>query len=104
MKSYDQLTLLELALLSNKPRAATITAKGKLKCATLGKKAFDRLLGPALDIIKRNTSTYKTLAHRKDIQGKMNINSPFGVICFIELVEKIEAEVNLNAPAPNGSH
>lgn len=60
----------ELALLSNKPRAATITAKGKLKCATLGKKAFDRLLGPALNIIKRNAGAYKALAHRKSIQGR----------------------------------
>jgi CRP-like cAMP-binding protein len=60
----------ELALLSNKPRAATVTAKGKLKCAHLGKKAFDRLLGPALDIIKRNTAQYKALTRRKSIQGK----------------------------------
>ena len=59
---------LELALLSDKPRAATVVAVGKLKCATLGKKAFDRLLGPALDIIKRNTAAYKALTKRKSIQ------------------------------------
>jgi cAMP-dependent protein kinase regulator len=69
----------ELALLFNKPRAATVTASGKLKCATLGKKAFDRLLGPALDIIKRNTTAYKALTRRKSIQ---------------ELLEKIETEVS----------
>lgn len=56
----------ELALLTNKPRAATITAAGKLKCATLGKQAFDRLLGPALDIIKRNTEIYKSV--QKDLK------------------------------------
>ncbi|RKP22389.1 cyclic nucleotide-binding-like protein, partial [Syncephalis pseudoplumigaleata] len=49
----------ELALLNNKPRAATIYAKGRLKCATLNKKAFNRLLGPVVDIIKRNTVQYK---------------------------------------------
>jgi cAMP-dependent protein kinase regulator len=48
----------ELALLTDKPRAATIKAKGKIKCATLGKKAFTRLLGPVVDIIKRNTANY----------------------------------------------
>jgi cAMP-dependent protein kinase regulator len=60
----------ELSLLSNRPRAATIIAKGKLKCATLGKEAFDRLLGPIIDIVKRNTSAYKELTRRKSIRGK----------------------------------
>ncbi|KAJ3217095.1 hypothetical protein HK099_005600 [Clydaea vesicula] len=44
----------ELALLTNNPRKATIVAKGKVKLATLGKKAFVRLLGPVVDILKRN--------------------------------------------------
>ena len=65
-----------MALLSNKPRAATVAAKGKLKCATLGKKAFDRLLGPAVDIMKRNMTSY---ANRKSIQ---------------DLVDSAEAEKN----------
>jgi cAMP-dependent protein kinase regulator len=51
----------ELALLTDKPRKATITANGRLKVATLGKKAFVRLLGPVVDIIKRNISTYQTI-------------------------------------------
>ncbi|KAJ1971848.1 hypothetical protein H4R35_005017 [Dimargaris xerosporica] len=51
----------ELALLNDKPRQATIRAKGKLKCATLGKKAFVRLLGPVVDIIKRNTANYRMM-------------------------------------------
>ncbi|CAG8651210.1 33600_t:CDS:2, partial [Racocetra persica] len=42
----------ELALLNNKPRAVNIRAKGRLKVATLGKKAFVRLLGPVVDILK----------------------------------------------------
>lgn len=56
---YAYIIILELALLNNKPRAATIYAKGRLKCATLNKKAFNRLLGPVVDIIKRNTVQYK---------------------------------------------
>lgn len=52
----------ELALLTDKPRKATITAKGRLKCASLGKKAFVRLLGPVVDIIKRNATNYETIS------------------------------------------
>jgi CRP-like cAMP-binding protein len=48
----------ELALLNDAPRAATVVAHGRLKCATLGKKAFTRLLGPVLDILKRNSENY----------------------------------------------
>jgi CRP-like cAMP-binding protein len=50
----------ELALLTDKPRKATIIAKGRIKLATLGKKAFVRLLGPCVDIIKRNASNYES--------------------------------------------
>ncbi|ORX89261.1 camp-dependent protein kinase regulatory subunit [Basidiobolus meristosporus CBS 931.73] len=53
----------ELALLNDRPRAATISAKGRLKVATLGKKAFVRLLGPVVDIIRRNTADYKVISH-----------------------------------------
>lgn len=52
---------LELALLNDKPRAATVVAKGDLKCVTLGKAAFTRLLGPVMDILKRNTSNYHAI-------------------------------------------
>ncbi|KAI8384787.1 cyclic nucleotide-binding-like protein [Radiomyces spectabilis] len=48
----------ELALLNDSPRAATVVAHGRLKCATLGKKAFTRLLGPVMDILKRNSENY----------------------------------------------
>lgn len=43
------------------PRAATVKAKGRLKCATLGKRAFVRLLGPVVEIIKRNSVNYQTI-------------------------------------------
>ncbi|KAJ3266477.1 hypothetical protein HDU77_000577 [Chytriomyces hyalinus] len=48
----------ELALLTDQPRQATIRAIGRLKLATMGKKAFVRLLGPVVDIIKRNANDY----------------------------------------------
>ncbi|KAJ3101297.1 hypothetical protein HDU97_001537 [Phlyctochytrium planicorne] len=52
----------ELALLTNQPRKATVSAKGRLKLATLGKKAFVRLLGPVVNIIKRNADNYSSIA------------------------------------------
>ncbi|KAL0093284.1 protein kinase A regulatory subunit [Phycomyces blakesleeanus] len=45
----------ELALINDRPRAATVVANGRLRCATLGKNAFTRLLGPIMDILKRNS-------------------------------------------------
>lgn len=51
----------ELALLNDMPRAATVRAKGRLKCATLGKRAFVRLLGPVVEIIKRTSDNYQTI-------------------------------------------
>ncbi|KAG5362384.1 cAMP-dependent protein kinase regulatory subunit [Yarrowia sp. C11] len=47
----------EVALLNDLPRQATVTAKTKLKVATLGKDGFQRLLGPVLDHLKQNDPT-----------------------------------------------
>ncbi|CAK7273010.1 hypothetical protein SEPCBS119000_005423 [Sporothrix epigloea] len=43
----------ELALLNDAPRAATIVARTEIKVATLGKSAFQRLLGPVEGIMRR---------------------------------------------------
>lgn len=43
----------ELALLNDAPRAASVVAKSELKVATLGKSAFQRLLGPVEGIMRR---------------------------------------------------
>ncbi|GAA5933640.1 hypothetical protein JCM1841_004504 [Sporobolomyces salmonicolor] len=46
----------ELALINSAPRAATVRAvsgQGRLRVATLGEKAFTRLLGPIIDILAR---------------------------------------------------
>jgi len=44
----------ELALLDDKPRAASVVSKTKVKVATLGKSGFQRLLGPVEGIMRRN--------------------------------------------------
>ncbi|CDK25035.1 unnamed protein product [Kuraishia capsulata CBS 1993] len=47
----------ELALLHDSPRQATVTATSPLKVVTLGKSGFQRLLGPAVEILKRQDPT-----------------------------------------------
>ncbi len=49
----------ELALLNHEPRSATIIAASpKVKLASLEVESFERLLGPCMDLIHRNTSKY----------------------------------------------
>ncbi|XP_055336043.1 cAMP-dependent protein kinase type II regulatory subunit-like isoform X2 [Paramacrobiotus metropolitanus] len=52
----------ERALITNQPRAATVFASGthyETKLAFLDKEAFERLLGPCIDIMKRNEARYQ---------------------------------------------
>ncbi|CAH1783692.1 unnamed protein product [Owenia fusiformis] len=49
----------ELALVTHKPRAASVYAVGGTKLAVLDVDAFERLLGPCMDIMKRNVSNYE---------------------------------------------
>ncbi|XP_037109798.1 cAMP-dependent protein kinase type II-beta regulatory subunit [Syngnathus acus] len=49
----------ELALVTNKPRAASAYAVGSVKCLAMDVKAFERLLGPCMDIMKRNIANYE---------------------------------------------
>jgi cAMP-dependent protein kinase regulator len=44
----------ELALLEDKPRAASVISKSEVKVATLGKDGFQRLLGPVEGIMRRD--------------------------------------------------
>jgi cAMP-dependent protein kinase regulator len=44
----------ELALLNDAPRAASVVSKTEVKVATLGKDAFQRLLGPVEGIMRRD--------------------------------------------------
>jgi cAMP-dependent protein kinase regulator len=49
----------ELALVTNQPRAASVIAETKCKVAVLDRDSFERLLGPCLDIMKRNIENYE---------------------------------------------
>ncbi|XP_061557262.1 protein kinase, cAMP-dependent, regulatory, type I, alpha (tissue specific extinguisher 1) a [Phycodurus eques] len=50
----------EIALLMNRPRAATVVACGPLKCVKLDRPRFERVLGPCSDILKRNIQQYNS--------------------------------------------
>lgn len=49
----------ELALVTNKPRAASAYAVGNIKCLVIDVQAFERLLGPCKEIMKRNIAHYE---------------------------------------------
>eukprot|EP00054_Salpingoeca_dolichothecata_P006245 m.37752 g.37752 ORF g.37752 m.37752 type:complete len:319 (+) comp16331_c0_seq2:25-981(+) len=49
----------ELALLSRRPRAASCYAQGDGEVARLSTDAFERLLGPCMTLLKRNTARYE---------------------------------------------
>lgn len=49
----------ELALVTNKPRAASAYAVGEVKCLIMDVQAFERLLGPCKEIMKRNIAHYE---------------------------------------------
>jgi cAMP-dependent protein kinase regulator len=49
----------ELALLNHEPRSATVIAASyKVRLASLEVQSFERLLGPCMDLLQRNTSKY----------------------------------------------
>ncbi|GFO14671.1 CAMP-dependent protein kinase type ii regulatory subunit [Plakobranchus ocellatus] len=49
----------EVALIEDKPRTAAVYAVEAVKLAFLERESFERLLGPCLEIMKRNSSKYK---------------------------------------------
>jgi len=57
------LLFFQIALLTTKPRQATVTADGNLKCLTVNRRTFSRVMGPLQDILMRNIEEYnRTLA------------------------------------------
>ncbi|VDN58735.1 unnamed protein product [Dracunculus medinensis] len=50
----------EIALLLDRPRAATVVAKSLLKCVKLDRARFERVMGPVREILKRDLSNYNS--------------------------------------------
>lgn len=58
----------EVALIKDQPRACTIAAiGGPLKVVYLDRATFVRLMGPLLDVMKRNMTQYKQLEKRESL-------------------------------------
>jgi cAMP-dependent protein kinase regulator len=55
----------ELALIRNEPRAANVQATSELKCLTLDRHSFKRLLGRLEDILRRNAKNYEVIVANK---------------------------------------
>jgi len=51
----------ELGLVHHAPRQATVSARDDVKVAFLDASAFERLLGPCMDIMKRNKEHYEEM-------------------------------------------
>jgi len=51
----------ELGLVNHTPRQATVTARDDVKVAFLDALAFERLLGPCMEIMKRNKKDYEEM-------------------------------------------
>ena len=60
----------EVALVMKTERVATVTAKSKVKCAVLHVEAFERLLGPCVDVMERNLDVYD---HERGQAGVMAV-------------------------------
>ena len=59
----------ELALVLNKPRVASVYAEGDVVLAVLDTAAFERLLGPCVEIMKRNIEDYEKERQRLGLQA-----------------------------------
>uniref|UniRef100_G3W7Y2 Cyclic nucleotide-binding domain-containing protein n=1 Tax=Sarcophilus harrisii TaxID=9305 RepID=G3W7Y2_SARHA len=51
----------ESALINNNPRTVSAYAEGEVKCIVMDVQALERLLGPCMDILKRDMSNFEEL-------------------------------------------
>jgi len=54
----------ELGLVNHAPREATVSARDDVKVAFLDANAFERLLGPCMEIMMRNKEIYQEMLVR----------------------------------------
>lgn len=54
----------------NRPRVATVVAKGTLKCVKMDRARFERVLGPIQDILKRNIPRYNSVIRLDQLRAQ----------------------------------
>ena len=64
----------ELALITKHPRACSVWALGDVKLAVLDVSAFERLMGPCLEVMKRNIDRYE-----RQLMDLFGTTSPLGL-------------------------
>lgn len=62
----------ELALIENQPRSANVYAMETVTVAFLERESFERLLGPCLDIMKRNSELYKQYTEQHPLKDRFD--------------------------------
>ncbi|RGB27384.1 cyclic nucleotide-binding-like protein [Rhizophagus diaphanus] len=65
----------ELALINDQPRKATVVARGSVRVAALRRDAFVRLLGPIMDIFRRNAAEYNLQQGRPQESSDNHVSS-----------------------------
>ncbi|RIA90811.1 cyclic nucleotide-binding-like protein [Glomus cerebriforme] len=65
----------ELALINDQPRKATVVARGSVRLAALRRDAFVRLLGPIMDIFRRNAAEYNLQQGRPQESSDNHVSS-----------------------------
>lgn len=72
----------EIALITNRGRECTVTAVGAVKCMAIERDTFTRVLGPLIDVLKRNMENYSKLdgaeleAEHAEIKGEYEDDEP----------------------------
>ncbi|EGG24224.1 protein kinase A regulatory subunit [Cavenderia fasciculata] len=65
----------EIALLTDRPRAATVTSVGTTKCVEMDRQRFTRLLGPCENILRRNMEMYNQFINPHQYQQQQQQQS-----------------------------
>ncbi|KAJ1493480.1 cyclic nucleotide-binding-like protein [Baffinella frigidus] len=86
----------EIALLSGKPRQATVKAVGAVTVLVMSRDAFTRLCGPLFEILRRNMATYTTMELPEEAVPQGGVEEEVAVE---ETEEADEGEEESEAPA-----
>jgi len=81
----------EIALLTEKPRQATVKASAKTTCMVIARDAFTRLCGNLVEILKRNMERYQTIEGIAKIETEV-IQTPVHTVLPTEPEPDVEPE------------